>query len=158
MSWASKVAESDPSRGGVYPEPGVYPVIQIDVLKMIKSRAVEDLFIGEIDILKSNVESRPAGSSMTWMCNLTKHDAAPGNVKAFLAALAGVDDTEIDVAGAEMAVSDQNPMQGMIIRLEASVIQTRAKTDFTLCRWSNLNEEMQAKAAELRAAAGFPPF
>ncbi|KKM13359.1 hypothetical protein LCGC14_1716990, partial [marine sediment metagenome] len=97
-------------------------------------------------------------SSMTWMCNLTKHDAAPGNVKAFLAALAGVDDTEIDVAGAEMAVSDQNPMQGMIIRLEASVIQTRAKTDFTLCRWSNLNEEMQAKAAELRAAAGFPPF
>lgn len=152
------IGSAQTSEGGVYPLAGVYPVLYLDTCKMIDSRKGDKLFCAEFDIIESNVEERPAGSRMSWMANLTKHDAAPGNARAFLAAAAGIKVENVDSEGSRAAVSSQNPLHGRLMRLDASNTKTRAGGDFTLCRFSALPEEMQEQASKLRAQAGFAPF
>jgi len=154
----SKVGNAEGREGGVYPEPGLYPILYVDTLKMIRSRKNDDLFIAEFDIVASEVDARPVGTRMSWVANLTKHDAAPGNVKTFLAKLMNVPDQEVDANGAKFACSDENPCHGRLVRLEASIIQTKSGGDFTLCKWFTLDKEMQDQADEIRKQAGFAPF
>lgn len=149
-----RVGDSDGRTGGVYPNPGVYPVLYVDAIKMIKSRKNEDVFIAEFDILQSDVEERPAGSRMAWAVNF-RHDASPGNVKTFLAAVMNVDITEVDADGCRLACSDQNPCHGRLLRLEATATKTKGGNDFTLCNWRPLPDDMQNKAEEIRKEAGF---
>ena len=152
-----RIGSSQPNEGGVYPEPGLYPVVCVDVLKMIKSRKGEDIFIAEFEILASEVGDRPMGTKMSWVANF-KHDAAPGNVRMLLAAIMGVNIGEVDSAGSQLAVSDKNPCHGRLVRLTATQTTTKAGNPFTLCKWDAIPEDTQAKANEYREKAGFPPF
>lgn len=171
------------SGGGVYLAPGVYPVLQIDTIKMIKTRKNEEAFVAELDILESQVKERPAGTRASWMAML-KHDAAPGNIKAILCAIIGAnpDAPEADKLVAVLKAYAPNltpqqdpgrlfgqvasvlmdertqPAHGYLIRCEAVNVKTRAGGDFTKCMWSEVDGATQARAAELRAAAGFPAF
>jgi hypothetical protein len=149
-----RVANSEGRFGGVYPLPGVYPALYVDVLKMIRSRKGEDVFIAEFDILDSEVPNRLKGTRMSWAVNF-RHDASPGNVKAFLAAVMAVPQTEVDGKGAQYACSDKNPCHGRLVRLEAVQTKTKTGNDFTLTNWRPLPDEIQAQAAELRKQAGF---
>ena len=83
------IAEAKTSKGGVYPIPGNY-LCQIEAVKMVTSRARENLFCVEFYILESDEETRPVGSRMSWMANLTRHDAALGNIKSFLGGTTGL--------------------------------------------------------------------
>lgn len=152
-----QIGGSTPNEGGVYPVPGVYPVLFCDVIKMMTSRKGDDLFIAELDILESQVDERRAGTRMSWVVNF-KHDAAPGNVKLFLASLMDINPDEVDADGAKFACSPDNPCHGRLIRLEATNTVTKAGNDFTLCKWRSLPKEVQATGTDLRAAAGFTPF
>jgi len=149
-----RVAASEGRFGGVYPQPGVYPLLYIDVLKMIRSRKGEDVFIAEFDVLESEVPSRLKGTRMSWAVNF-RHDASPGNVKAFLAAVMNVPQNEVDGKGSQYACSADNPCHGRLVRLEATQTKTKAGTDFTLCNFRPVPDDIQAKAAELRKQAGF---
>jgi len=149
-----RTAEADPNQRSVYPVPGVYPVLMVDSLKMIQSRKGEDLFVAELEILDSQVEERPAGTRMSWLVNF-KHDSAPGNVKAFFCALMGAAESDVTADALRYSCGPQNPCRGRLVRLEASVTQTRAGNDFTLCNWQLLPEKVQAQAGELRKRAGF---
>ncbi len=155
-----RIGGANVSKGGVYPLPGVYPVVQVDKLVMKKNRNNEDIFIAELDILQSNVPERVAGSSMSWICNLTKHkDMAPGNVRGFIAALMNVATEQVGSNEARIACGPGNPCHGRLVRLEAVNIKTKnTGNDFTKCNWQPIADDGQAQAAELRAAAGFPPF
>jgi hypothetical protein len=153
------IGNAKATEGGVYPVAGVYPVLYLDACKMVESRKGDKLFCAEFDIVESNVEERPAGSRMSWMANLTKHDAAPGNVRAFLAAAVGIPVENVDAEGSRQAVGPANPLHGRLMRLDASDTKTRAGGDFTLCRFSALPDELQSQAEKLRANAGFAvPF
>jgi len=149
-----RVEESDGRAGGIYPMPGIYQVLYVDIVKMIRSRKGEDVFITEFDILQSDVPERKAGTRMSWAVNF-RHDASPGNVKAFLAAVMNVPQTDVDAKGAQLACSEKNPCHGRLVRLEAVMTKTKANNDFTLCNWRSIPDDMQAKADELRTAAGF---
>lgn len=150
----SRIADSDPAASSAYPEAGLYPLLFVDVLKMIRSRKGDDVFIAELDILESNVASRPKGTRMGWAVNF-RHDAAPGNVKSFLAAAFNVDVEDIDKEGVKEALSDSNPAHGRLVRLEATDIKTKAGNPFTRCNWSPVPKDLQDKADELREQAGF---
>jgi hypothetical protein len=152
-----RVEDSEGRTGGIYPQPGIYQVLYVDVIKMIRSRKGEDVFIAEFDILQSDVPERKAGTRMSWAVNF-RHDASPGNVKAFLAAVMNVQQTEVDAKGAQYACSEKNPCHGRLVRLEAVMTKTKSGNDFTLCNFRPLADDMQGKADELRAAAGFAPF
>lgn len=153
----NQIGGSTPSQQGVYPIPGVYPVLFLDSMKIIKSRKGDTLFIAEFDICQSEVPTRPVGTRMSWIVNF-RHDASPGNVKMFMAALMGITVDEVDAEGAKFACSDKNPCRGKLIRLEASETITKSGNPFTVCKWHTLPEEMQNRAAEIRAEAGFQPF
>ena len=150
----SRVEDSDGRSGGIYPLPGIYHMLYVDTIKMIRSRKGEDVFIAEFDILQSDVEARKAGTRMSWAVNF-RHDASPGNVKAFLAAVMNVPQTDVDAKGAQYACSDKNPCHGRLVRLEAVMTKTKSNNDFTLCNFRPITDDIQSKAAELRTAAGF---
>lgn len=149
-----RIGSSSPNDGGVYPEPGVYPMLYVSVLKMIKSRKGEDVFIAEFDIISSDVPNRPAGSVMSWVANF-KHDAAPGNVRMLLAAITNTPIDQVDAAGSQFAVSEKNPCHGRLVRLTATQTTTKAGNPFTLCKWDAVSDEHQEKTQEYRKQAGF---
>lgn len=151
------IGDAEGRFNAVYADPGVYPVLQVDVLKMIVSRKQEHLFIAEFDILQSLVPSRPAGTRLSWVANF-RHDATPGNVRTFLATLMDVPVEEVDAAGSAAACSDANPCHGRLIRLEAVHTLTKTGGDFTLHNWRTLPRSVQDTADQLRAEAGFAPF
>ncbi len=152
-----RVASAEGQEGSVFIVPGVYPVLGIDVLKMIRSRKGDDLFIAELEIIESDVPERPQGSRMAWMANF-RHDPTPSAVKTFLARVMGVPPEEVDAAGSRLAVGEQQPCRGRLIRLEATQIETKSGNPFTKCTWRELPDNLQEQAKELRSNAGFPPF
>lgn len=154
MSVFGKIAKAQVSLGGNYLQPGIY-LLYVDVLKLVETRKGDDLYIAEFDILESNNPQQPAGSHASWASNL-KYDASPGNVKAFLVGLTGVKEDEVDEEGVAASVSSENPYHGFLIRAEGFNIKTQAqKKDFTKFAWETVPPELQAKAEELRAKAGF---
>lgn len=170
MGWADRVAESDPTKGGVYFKDGVYPLLYIEKVHLKQSRKGKDLYIVELKILSSNVEDRPEGSEVSQVYNLSDHDAAPGNVKAFIGAAMGdeafanadiekmtLEERKEFIAAIEETTSASNPLHGRLVRAEARTIETKAKTPFTLVTFGIIPEEVQAKAQELHNAA-FAPF
>ncbi len=151
------IERSDGRAGGIYPIPGVYPVLYVDVVKMIRSRKGDDVFIAEFEILQSAVVDRPGGTKMSWAVNF-RHDASPGNVKAFIAAVANVPQNAVDAQGCRRACSTENPLHGKLVRLEASMTKTHAGNDFTLCTWRPVPDELAKKAQELRDQVFGAPF
>lgn len=151
------IEEAQSTKTSNYILAGDYPVLFINALKKIRSqRNGAKLFIAEIDILKSLVDSRPAGTDMSWIVNLTKHGkTALGNVKGLLAALLDVDENEVDAKTADLAVSAENPFHGRLVRCSAVEITTSDGAPFTKPNWHPLPMEMQAQALELHSAAGF---
>ena len=89
------IANSKPSVSSVYPDPGLYPVLYVDVFKVVLSHQGDKLFTAEFLILDSQVATRPAGTKMTWQGNL-RHYAVPGNIKTLIAATMGVDPQVVD--------------------------------------------------------------
>lgn len=143
-----KIGDADASERSVYPIPGVYPLLYCERLKMIQSKlSGDDMFIAEFTILDSNVDSRPKGTSMSWVCNL-RHLPSPGNIRSFLAALNDTAVEEVDAEGARVCCSDENPCRGRLVRLEAAETATKAGTPFTICKWISIPEAVQVKAEE----------
>jgi hypothetical protein len=140
MSLFDGVNEAVPGAGGVYFLAGLYKVAVKKVFTM-RSRKGDDLFIGEFKILESDCKDRKVGTSASWIVNF-RHDAAMGNIRGFIAACNGIDPTnedrlgEIDKEVCEYAVSDDNPLEGIEVLLEATNIETRAGTPFTLHNWT----------------------
>jgi hypothetical protein len=159
-------AEDRDRRITLYPIPGAYPVLLVDVVKIITSRQNETFFVAELEILQSMVQDRPPGTRMTWMVNM-KHDSSPRNVKEFICALMAVDSEAVTPEAVKYACGPDNPCHGRLVRLEAAytklkraqalTMEEAIKTQavFTVCDWYTLGDEVQAKVVELRKAAGF---
>ncbi len=152
------IKDAKVNAGGNYVLPGQYPLLFINACKKITSQENGDkVFIVELDILDSLVEGRPKGMSMSWIVKL-KHQPALGNIKGFLAEAMNVNVDNVDSAGADFAVSAENPLHGRLIRCDATdTITKKARKPFTKCKWSAISAETQEKAAELHKAAGFSP-
>lgn len=170
MSWADRVAGADVSGSGVYFQDGVYPLLWIERCQMKTSRKGKELFIAEFKILRSDVEARQPGSEVSQVYNLSDHDAAPGNVKAFIGAAmndetfanAKLEEMSAEekrefVEAIEAVVSSDNPLHGRLVRAEASTIKTRSGSDFTLVKFQGIPDDIQAKAVELHNEV-FAPF
>lgn len=156
MGLFSKIEDAESSKGGNWVLPGTYPLLFINAVKTIKSQEDNsDLFVAELDIIDSKVEGRDKGSSMSWIVNFA-HQPALGNIKAFIAAAMGRDESEISEKIADAVVTTDNPLHGQLVRCEATEITTKKKKQpFTKCNWSGVAEDKQAEAGELHKAAGF---
>jgi hypothetical protein len=155
MSAFKGIEEKFSSQGGVYPEAGIYKLLNVSILKQFKDRKADECFVAEFEILDSDVDDRPAGSTMSWMANLSKHDAALGNVRGLLAALTGSDESTIDEDACLEMVGEEQPGRNRLIKLEAINIITQKGNPFTKCKWIAVPDDVQAKCSELRESAGF---
>lgn len=147
------IGDSDEGYDSVYVLAGVYPVVEVEAVKIVSSRKGDDIFIAELRILQSLVDERPEGTQMSWAANF-RHDATAGNVKSFLAATMNVPAAEVDADGARFACSEENPCQGRLLRIEAANIVTKAGNDFTRCSFRALPDEIQEQRGAFREAVG----
>lgn len=139
------IREAKVSNSGVYFLPGLYRV-KITECKMIESRKKVDMIVVEAMILESDVPTRKPGTKAAWVLNMTI-DAAMGNFKGFLAAAMGQDpsdEEEVDKLvtkeAALRAISDENPLEGVELRLVCVNKVTKEGKDFTLHQWSPVEE------------------
>lgn len=133
MGLFSKITEVRVNNGGVYFLPGTYAV-EVLAVKTGKTREGDrPFFVAEFKILESDNPERRVGTSVSWMVMLDKYiETGLSNIKGFACALFGMAEDQIDEAGIEAMVSDENPCKGMRVRAEATNIKTRSKgTDFT---------------------------
>jgi len=152
-----QIGGATPSTRSNYPEPGIYPVLYCEQLKVITSRKGDTLFVAEFTILESNVESRPKGMTMSWVPSF-RWDSTPGNVREFLAILTNSKIEEVTAEVSRLVTSETNPLRGRLIKLEATNRKREGKTDITNLKWVSIPEEYQEKAEELRRMVCEVPF
>jgi hypothetical protein len=123
----AKVAAAAANGGGNNIRDGVYELMVESV--RIQHGHSGECFIAEFRVLKSSangsvddagrsITPNPPGSTCSLVCNLTKHEMAPGNAKAFaVAALAGLGVTEDKVTPEIIAqiCGGDNPLRGLRI-------------------------------------------
>lgn len=136
------------TQGGVYFTPGLY-VAKINRVKLGETRKKEDFFVVECEIVESDSDERKPGSTVSWMV-MFKHDAALGNIADFIRAglwayavqneqepaAEDFNDIEIDEESADEVTSEDNPFAGLLMKVEATNIKTRAGKDFTVVKWT----------------------
>lgn len=147
MGLFAGIEEAEVGGGGVYFLPGIYK-IEVEKVFAKESRKGDALFIVETKILESDNEERVVGSTCSWVVAFKKHEAGLGNIKGFIAAANGIDPTdkvqvkaEVNQAAVEMACSEDNPLQGIVLPLECNLIKTRQGNPFTLHTWSACEEQ-----------------
>ena len=157
MGIFSGIKDAQVSSGGVYFIPGLYPEVEIEACKMIFTRKKEELFVAECKIIASDVPERGPDMHASFTANVTKHDAALGNIKGFMAAGFNCSQDEITEAVAEEVVSERQPLAGVRLRLEAVNTKTRDGGDFTKHVWSQVGDTTRAPADEKAAAPPAAP-
>lgn len=154
MGVFSGIKKVKPTEGGVYFTDGNY-IVEIVKCKQFKTRAGEECFVADTLILVSDNPERKPGTLCSWYVKNIDDEETPamGNVKTFMAIANGIDVNEVDEAGCEMVVSDENPLAGTILRVSASTTTTKHKKQpFTLVKWSAF-EGTQEQADKFRKAA-----
>lgn len=152
MGIFSGIKDAQVSSGGVYFIPGLYPEVEIEACKMIFTRKKEELFVAECKIIASDVPERGPDMHASFTANVTKHDAALGNIKGFMAAGFNCSPDEITEAVAEEVVSERQPLAGVRLRLEAVNTKTRDGGDFTKHVWSQVGDTTRAPVDEKSSA------
>lgn len=123
--------------GGAWLLPGQH-LFKINALKQPSNLRAGNCFIAELEVVESNNQEYSPGQSVSWIRNVTKHkEMALADIKGFLAAVANCEEEQIDSAGATMAVSEQQPFAGHLIRCEAFNRPTRDGGEFTRTLWSH---------------------
>lgn len=156
----SLIGSAEVFGGGTYFQPGLYPVVFVDAIKMIKNRDNHDVMVVECKIIQSEVPEQPRGTEASALANLTKHGkSAASNARKWLAQIAGVEPDAVDADGSKAATSSDNPFHGTLVTVRGRNIKTREKgNDFTVIDFQRLPDEMQAQARQLYSDAGFGDF
>lgn len=150
MGLFTGIEEATSSAGGNYIKPGRH-LFKIVALKAKMSRKKKSLAIAELEVLEST--SHEVGESVSWMANLTDHDAAIGNVKGLLAAIGEITEEDVDEAGADRAFSSENPFEDQKVACDAFMVKTKANNDFTKCLWKPACEWKGLATEKVEAAS-----
>ena len=167
MGFFTGIEGKTPSRGGVYftankgpghtlqdPEwlPALY-VVRVKAIKTFVSRRDEKMFVLEAEILKSDNPERKPGMVVSWLVNLSRQEAGLGNIKGCIAAINGIDPgnerlvlQEVTEPVCDFAASEDQPLTGKVVGLECIMIKKRDGGDFTLHRWSPVDQGTYAAA------------
>lgn len=124
---------------------------RIDRVKADKTRSKDDFLAVEMTVLHVFMDGagepakwHKAGSAVSHLM-MAKHDSFLGNVKAMVAAVMGVHESEVTEKDCEDLSGAGQPLAGMVIELKAREILTRANKPFT-----KVTYEREFPAAELQ--------
>lgn len=123
---------------------------RIDRVKADVTRTKDQFLAVEMTVLHTFMDGagepakwHKAGSAVSHLM-MAKHDSFLGNVKAMVAALMGVHESEVTQADCEELSGANQPLAGMVIEVKARDILTRAQKNFT-----KVTYEREFPAAEL---------
>src|SRR5262245_59041137 len=122
-----QVKEAQYFERGIYVKPGSY-VVEVLKCKDGTTRPPKNIgfFVAEMKVLPSSDKAgHPLGSTMTWMSKADK-DAFLGNVKHYVGAAGQIPQEEVGVEDLKAAVSEQNPLAGVILQVDAQNVKTKA--------------------------------
>ena len=128
MGMFSAVQGASVNGGGIYFKAGRYKV-EILAVKSILSRKNENLFVVETEIKESDCADLRPNTKCSQVINLSKHDSAPGNIKAFVAAALDISPTSEEVNWEELcdaACTEANPLKGTMMNLICANTKTKA--------------------------------
>ncbi len=129
--------------GGVWFEEGNY-LVRVDKIKCQDNRKKIEQFFVETTILESDNPKRKPGSQASAMSQET-WDTYYSWIKHTLSVMTPCDEDQIDNAGVEAAVSEDNPFQGTIVALQATNVKTKAGGEFTKITWREATPEQLKK-------------
>jgi hypothetical protein len=161
----NKIANASATKGGNNLKDGKYRLV---VEKMLLNTGhTGTSFIPELRVMKAeqtekDAEPNAAGSTVSCVWNVTKHASAPGNVKAFLLAVLGLDEATTPAAQVQellsKAVGAEQILRGF--EIDASTIRrvnqgrdnpaNRGQT-MTLPVWQHVPGQTQESVARNRA-------
>jgi len=147
MGLFSGIEKAEISERGKYISPGFLGKLRVK--KTLAKESVKSglAFIVEFDVLESNLDEHPVGSSATWFQKMQDKTVAFPAIKAFVAAVSGVHPGDRDAMAeinAEMenildeATSNEtnNALVGQEVNLETFSTKTKKGFDFTRHNWS----------------------
>ena len=137
MGMFDGIEEVTSNQGGAWLKPGKH-TFKIKALKQPEGLRAGNCFIAELEIVETSCEEYHEGQAVSWIRNVTKHkEMALADIKAFLAAVAGCKEEDIDSKGANAAVSDSQPFAGHLIKCEAWNKPTTTGGEFTRTSWQS---------------------
>lgn len=163
----AKIAAASATGGGNNIRDGIYKFLVEKI--SLQNGHTGECFIAEFRVVESTAngaldeQGRPVvpnavGSTCSMVCNLTKHESAAGNAKAFVVkALAGLNLTEQDITPEVMAwvCGEKNPLRGLAVRDETYRGVNKGKSNpanrglpLTLNKWHPIAQtEAEVKTA-----------
>lgn len=124
-----------------YLTPGNY-TLQVSNISVIDSQRTpgRNFFLVEFSVVETDSPDYKAGSTVSWMVDLTREDTAHPNIKGFaLALLPDVTDEDITSGAMDALIEKDQPARGLNVKAKAWNIVTRAGNDFTKVTWSASN-------------------
>lgn len=114
--------------------PGTY-VFEVEALKLVTTRSKGKMFIAEFKVADASSGGNPVGTKCSNVIKMSL-DSALGNIKGIAAAVLSEPEKTITGQTVDQLVSDANPAKGVKVRATASMIKTKAGTDFTLVSYA----------------------
>ena len=167
-----QISEAKTSEGGNYIRSGTY-VLEVKKIIVKKNRKGIPDGIGEFIVRESIATGRDlegkdtapnkVGETVASVIDLTK-DTGPGNFKAMLLGVLGVEDKPGDAEFAQkiqknagIIISDSQPARGTLVRCEAVTIRKKDGGPFTKLNWSAHPDNSDEAVQTRRAAQGGTP-
>ena len=130
------ISEASSTQGGKWIQPGQHR-FKVRALKNPPNLRAGNCFIAELEVVTSTADEYKEGDSVSWIRNITKHkEMALGDIKAFIAALAGCDEDDVTEQAANEAVATSQPFAGFMVDCEAFNRPTQAGGTFTRTIWT----------------------
>lgn len=132
--------------------PGQFKV-RIDKCKDVDGYEGDIFFVIEFEVLESSTDEVEAGKMYSQVIKWNQN-MGPINVKRFLLCANGLDpedpenDDEVDEDAVEFVLSDEQPLQGVIMEVQTDLIETKKNTEFTKHTWFPVDEDDQEDAGE----------
>lgn len=164
MSYWDKIANAKALSGGNIIRDGVYRFI-IERLSMNTDGYDGASFIAEFRVVEAapnepGVEPNPVGSTVSFIAMVDKHKSALGNVKAFLLAALGMDDSSGSQFAqiCETVCGKGQPMRGVEVRCttyrkinQGRLNPANAGKQMTLCRFDHVPGQSDNGNARIKA-------
>lgn len=167
----SKIANASATKGGNNLKDGKYRLIVERML--LNTGHSGTCFIPELRVVKAekseqDVEPNAPGSTVSCVWNVTKHASAPGNVKAFVLAVLGIDEATTPAAQMQellsRAVGAEQILRGM--EIDCATFRrvnkgrdnpANAGTVMTLPAWQHITGQTQESITRNRATLDGAP-
>ena len=132
--------------------PGFFTT-RIDVVKGVDGYEGDHFIVIEFEVLKTSTDEAETGKMYSQVIKWNQN-MGPINVKRFLLCAGGYDpndednEDKVDEDDLEFALSDEQPLKGLIMEVQVDLIETKKNTEFSKHTWFPVDEDEQEEGSD----------